>query len=260
MIVTGALNWWNELPEDLDRCVRGLGDIADRVVALDGAYIRYPQATAHSPKEQIAAIREAAAAVNIECRIVQPDFLWAGQCAKRSVLLAIASLDSDWIATVDADHVVKANRDIVRDFLSSYHADVLAVRYITPINPRRSLTASAVGAWHVEQTETHKFIPHLWRVLPGMHVEKYHWWYAAMKGGQSVWLWGGDGRYPGVEVGEITQNYEIEHRTLFRTPRQIKASREFLNDRNWVISQTGQEDDRSDLSRPEYSDSFVVNL
>ena len=42
MIVTAALCWWNELPEDLDRCIRAAALIADRVVALDGAYRRYP--------------------------------------------------------------------------------------------------------------------------------------------------------------------------------------------------------------------------
>jgi hypothetical protein len=49
MIVTGILAWWDEPPELLDACIRGLGDIADRIVAVDGAYRRYPAATITSP-------------------------------------------------------------------------------------------------------------------------------------------------------------------------------------------------------------------
>jgi hypothetical protein len=258
VIVTGALCAWNERPEDLDACVRGLGQIADRVVFLDGAYVRYPGATPHSPKEQIAAIREAAAAVNIECRIVQPDFLWAGQVAKRSALLAIASADSDWIATVDADHVITADREIIRNFLSQHRGDVINVPYVTPLNPRRPLDRSAVGQWHVEQAVERVFIPHLWRALPGMRVEKRHWWYAAVKDGHSVWLWGGDGSMRLIEGQDMNRDYEIEHRTLFRTEAQIKASRAFLNDRIEIVEKTGQEDDRPDLPRPTYSYDFVM--
>src|SRR5207247_1053795 len=50
--VTAALCWWNEKPEDLARCVRGVANIADRIVALDGAYVRYPGATVRSDEKQ----------------------------------------------------------------------------------------------------------------------------------------------------------------------------------------------------------------
>src|SRR5690348_3020886 len=120
MIITGALCWWNELPEDLDACVRGLGNIADRVVALDGAYQRYPEATVRSPEAQLDAIRSAAAAVNIECLIIQPDRLWAGQVEKRCHLLAAAGVGSNWIVTVDADHVIHADREEMRRFLRGH--------------------------------------------------------------------------------------------------------------------------------------------
>ena len=37
MIVTAALIWYDERSEDLERCVRGMATIADRVIAVDGA-------------------------------------------------------------------------------------------------------------------------------------------------------------------------------------------------------------------------------
>lgn len=257
MIVTGALCWWNERPEDLDRCVRGLGDIADRVVALDGAYSRYPGATTSSPKDQIAAIREAAAAVGLECEIVQPRLLWTGQVQKRTELLRLASKGSDWIATVDADHIISADRADIRLFLQRHFGDVVSVPYVTPVNPNRSMKASAVGEWHEYQAAETIFIPHLWRVWPGFRVERYHWWYSAIKNTHRIWLWGGDNSYPSVESQTMNSGYQVEHRTLFRTAKQIRDSRAFLNDRALVVELTGQEDDLPTLPLPDFNYDWV---
>lgn len=252
VIVTGALCFWNESPDDLDRCVRGLANVADRVVALDGAYVRYPTATAHSPDDQIAAIRDAAKAVGLDCLVVQPDRLWAGQVEKRSNLLALASVGSDWIATVDADHVIHADRDGVRLTLRHLPTDVLSVPYVTPANPDRSLADSAVGIWHQDQMGEPQFIPHLWRVLPGLRVERFHWWYSAVKNGHRTWLWGGDGNFPSVEHQRMRRGYEIEHRTMMRTAEQIRLSRAFLNDREEIVRKTGQEDNLPGLPLPKF--------
>jgi hypothetical protein len=253
MIVSGALCWWNERPEDLDKCVRGLGHVADRVVALDGAYVRYPGATPASDPAQADAIRNAARDVGLDCLILTPDKLWAGQVEKRSFLLGAASIGSDWIVTVDADHVITANREHVRFILERVHEDALEVAYRTPINPNRKMKESAAGIWHIEQTVEVQYIPLFWRVLAGMQVEQRHWWYSAMKPGGRIWLWGGDGRYPGIYRGRMEQ-CEVEHRTLFRTPAQIKASRAFLNDREMIVERTGQEDWVPGLPDPVYND------
>lgn len=250
VIVTGALCWYNERPEDLDRCVRGLGDIADRVVALDGGYVRYPKATPHSTEAELVAIREAAAAVNLECLIIQPDRLWLGQVEKRSYLLAAACVNSQWIATVDADHVISARRDDIRTFLRKHDGDVVSVPYVTPVNPDRSMAKSAVGAWHEQQIGEPQFIPHLWKALPGLRVEKRHWWYSAIKNNMRHWVWGGDGSYPDISCQPMRRGYVVEHRTMMRTPEQIRLSRAFLNDRAKLVEQTGQEDHMPGLPPP----------
>ena len=260
MIVTGALNWWNERPEDLDRCIRGLGDVADRVVALDGAYRRYPKATPRSPDDQLDAIRSAAAAVNLDCLIIQPDVLWAGQVEKRSHLLAAATVGSDWIVTVDADHVIHTERETIRRFLRGHAGHVLSMPYVTPLNPDRPLKDSAVGDWHIMQTTEPQFIPHIWRALPGIRVEKRHWWISAIRHGQRHWLWAGDGSYPTTDHQRYRKGYTVEHRTLMRTKDQIRFSRAFLNDRYRVIELSGQEDDLPTLPRPEWDYSMVPEL
>lgn len=256
MIVTAALCWWNEQPEDLERCVLGMADVADRVVALDGAYRRYPTATARSSDAEVEAIRETAKKVGIECVILQPDALWAGQVEKRSYLLAAATVNSDWIATVDADHVIHANREDVRKLLARTQEDVISVPYYTPLNPDRPIEESAAGLWHKEQVGPPVDVPHLWRALPGMRVERRHWWYSAYKGGRRHWIWGGDenGNGPLLPCMRITVPYRVEHLCLYRTPEQVRASRSFLNDRERIVAKTGQEDDIPGLWKPEYDD------
>ncbi len=260
LVVTGALCWWNERPEDLDACVRGLGGVADRVVALDGAYRRYPGATVRSSEAQLDAIRGAAKAVNLDCLIIQPDRLWAGQIEKRSHLLAAASIDTEWIVTVDADHVIQSDREETRRFLRHFTGNVVSVAYVTPLNKDRPLKDSAVGDWHIAQTGEPQFIPHIWKALPGIRVEKRHWWISAIRHGTRHWLWAGDGSYPGTDHQRLRKNYVVEHRTLMRTAEQIKASRAFLNDRYKVVDLSGQEDDLPTLPRPKWDYSLVPEL
>ena len=93
--------------------------------------------------------------------------------------------------------------------------------------------------------------PHIYRTLPLMRVEKFHWWYSAIKDGQRVWLWSADGNYPHVKHDHMP-DYEVEHRALMRTEEQIRLSRGFLNDREKVVRLTGQEDDQPGLPAPEY--------
>jgi len=251
VIVTGALCWWNELPEDLDRCVRGLASIADRVVALDGAYARYPTATPRSSEAECDAIRKAASDMGMDCMILQPDHLWAGQVQKRSALLSLASIGTDWIATVDADHIITTGTEARRYLERATGVDVISVPFWTPPNPDRTPSERSAGLWHEQQAGYTFDIPQLYRALPGLRVEKRHWWYSAYKNGQKVWLWGGDGG-PALPIVRMPADYLVEHRCLYRTPEQIRVSRGFLNDREKVVDLTGQEDDQPGLFAPQW--------
>lgn len=250
MIITGALPWWNELPEDLAACIRGLGNVVDRVIAVDGSYARYPEATARSSQAEVDAIEQTAKEIGLECLIIQPSKVWAGQIEKRTYLLAMASVKSDWICTVDADHVIHAERAAVRLALENSTADVIEVPYFTPPNPERSMRDSAVGYWHEEQVGVRVNIPHLYRSLPGMRIENRHWCYSGIKDGRRVWLWGDDPSYPILPHQGLGVPYEVEHRCLMRTSHQIRLSRGFVNDREMVVRLTGQEDDIIGLPPP----------
>lgn len=250
MIVTAALIWYDEKPEDLVACVRGIGNIADRLVAVDGAYRRYPDAQVSSPPEQAEAIRATAAEVNLECDVHVPDQLWAGQVEKRSFVLNRASQDSDWIAVVDSDWVIHAEREKARDALAGVGADVVSVPIYTP----KVLKAKMPFAshWHRREANRRYLIAHLYRAFPGWRVEKKHWNYSALKNGQRVWMWNVPSarEYPVLPAHPLGTRYIIEHRTLLRDERHIRASRAFLNDRLMVVAKTGQEDDVPGLPPP----------
>lgn len=250
LTVTAALCWWDERPEDLVECVRGMANVADRVVALDGAYRRYPDATPQSPPEQAEAIRETAKEVGLECVVLTPDRLWAGQVEKRSYLLAMASVGSDWIVVVDADHVIHADRASVRAELANFspEVDVITAPYYTPMS-ERGLGNSAATGWHRRIAGHREDVAFFFRALPGLRVEGFHWFYSGIKNGKRVWVLHNDDG-PGLPRYRFRSFYEVEHRTLFRDERHILAGRAFCNDRVMVVDRTGQEDDMPNLPRP----------
>lgn len=255
MIVTAALPWYNERPEDLVVCIRGIANVADRLIALDGAYHRYPAAKARSAKKQVDAIEDTAREVGLECYVVQVNRPWAGQVEKRSYLLSLATVNSDWVVTVDADHIIKTDRTAVRGSLENAlgkNMDVFEVTYWTPSHPERSVRDSSAGVWHEEQADKRVSIPHIYRALPGLRVEKLHWWYSAVKDGQRVWLWSSSGAYPIIRHYALGIPYEVEHRTLLRSKEQMLASRAFLNDRELIVADTGQEDHLPGMKDPIY--------
>jgi hypothetical protein len=251
MIVTCALAWWNETPEDLARCVRGMATVADRVVAVDGAYVRYPGATITSAPEQAEAIRATAQEVGLEAVIHIPDRLWAGQVEKRDFLMRQAAIGSDWIAGVDADFLISGNRLRVRRDLERYGDDVDVVRVVLETPVGRGEYASH---WHrkIEEWRSYEF-HHFFRALPEIGCERVHWQFRAVKNGEPVWMLGvpDDTRrmLPSVLLRHYHE-YRVQHLTLQRSHAQVMASRAFLNDREWIMEQTGQEDDIPGLPPP----------
>lgn len=247
MIVTASLIWWNERPDDLERCVRGMASIADRVVAVDGSYRRYPAATVSSSLEQIETIKRTAFLAGLGCEVIVPDRLWAGQVEKRAFALAKAAEGSDWVAVFDADWRASGDREAARAELAGLTDDVVSVPFYTP--PGNGQVASG---WHKVVRDTLVPMPHLFRALPELTVERYHWHISALKDRNRVWLWGLPEGRPLMRPHELQAPYRIEHMTLHRTPEQVLASRAFLNDRLMVVALTDQEDDVPGLPEPQF--------
>ena len=256
MIVTATLCWWNEDPSLLEACLRSV-TIADRIVAFDGAYARYPGATVRSPEEQAQVIRDFGG------EVVVPDRLWKGQCEKRTAIMQRAAEGSDWIAVVDADWIVHADRESVRAQLADSTADAYSAPFTNPPNPGSTLAPSL---WHQDQLRLNESHVVLYRALPGMRAEGLHYYISAMKGPERVWLQSDgpqDYADPPVPRSGRTvphpqiNGYEIEHRWAWRSDAAKLRERAFENDRWMVFGMTGQEDDRDDLPAPVYNDEIM---
>ena len=244
MIVTAALPWYDEAPEDLDRYVRALPVVADRLVALDGGYARYPGAKPRSAKAEEAAIRDAAADIGLPVEVVIPDRIWPGQLAKRTALYNAAAAGSDWIFTLDADHIpTGGDRATIRAELETVELeDGVEVDFYTPPNPARPIEKAAATDWHASLSGQTTSIRLFLRALPEIQVEHYHWWVSALKCGVRVWIYGGDDRYPASSWRRLSAPLVVEHLCLFRRERNILAGREYARDRVLIVAATGQED------------------
>lgn len=244
MIVTAAMSYYDDDLALLDRCLRSLPLVADRLVVCDGRYARYmPDAPAGSPPEHLTFIRSTCKEIGLPVTIDKPRRVYAGQVEKRSRLLELASQGSDWIVGVDADHIFHGVQVSFRDELESLDEhDAVDLTYFTPLNRSRPLKESAAGLWHESLAGDYAIITAVFRALPGLRVEDRHWWYSGLKNGKRVWVWGGDARYQRVKVHMLKAPMLIEHACLFRQPKHIMANREFCLDRERIVKLTGQED------------------
>lgn len=260
-MITAALVWWDEPVALLEDYVRGVANVADRLVAVDGAYRRYPGGTPRSPAAQARTIRRVCEETNLGCLILIPDRLWAGQVEKRSFCLAAASVGSDWLVIADADHIIHTDRASVQAELGrlSSTVDVISVPFVTPMHPVRSLAKSSATNWHRGIAGRRIALSHIIRALPGLRVEGRHWTYRAIKEGVPVRLsFGMDVQDPAeLTIYPLLTPYEVEHRTLLRDNRRLRAGRAFCNDRIIVYERTGQEDDVPGLPSPVFDYTTV---
>ncbi len=244
MIVTAALAWFDEPLELLDECVRHLPVMADRLVAVDGGYSRYPGAKVASPKSQAAQIRRTAKDVGIDVRIVTPNRLWAGQVEKRSHMIALAGQGSDWFVGVDADHIWHGVRYTIRHELENVDAafDTVSADMFTPPNHEQPIEETAAGEWHMNIADRYIHQEWIFRSLPGLRVEQRHWWYSGLRGDKRVWLMGGPNG-PTVRIHKLKAPFLVEHKCLHRQQKQVVRNREFCIDRVTIVEKTKQEDD-----------------
>lgn len=111
MRLHALLCWYDEPPNALAACVASL-TIAnvDHLVAVDGAYLLYPDGKPSSPPDQAATIQQTAQALGIAATIHTPNERWAGnEVEKRTRMfsLALAASDpGDWWLSIDADMLI----------------------------------------------------------------------------------------------------------------------------------------------------------
>lgn len=241
MIVTGMLAWYDEDPAILHRAVTSLSVVADRLIAVDGRWDYYPGHPTPSPKPQYDTIRKAARNVGLDLELhlrheAQP---WAGQVAKRNHMLALAAPGSDWVLPLDADWEFQGDRDTIRQQLATTTADAMRVAFHTPPNPDAPLHDVAATNWHANLAGRTVHEPLIYRNLPGLRIERYHWCYSAIKDGHRVSLWGQQ-NYPQANTEDLT-GLRIDHHCLHRDERTILANRIYCDQRDAYAAQHGRE-------------------
>lgn len=250
MRIAAALSWWDEPADLLYDCVSAVARLADTIVALDGAYARYPDGTPASPPEQAEAIRDAAADAGRTALVLVPGRLWAGQLEKRTYAMTVAAAAADWVVTVDADWIVEADPDETRRQLAAYGPDAAC------FTVEHHMAAGTVvpTAWARNLAGRSEPVPHIWRAAAApLRVETHHWWVSGMVGSERRWLWGGDGRYPAHPSQALNSPYRVLHRALTRDELRARRNRAYCNDRESVVlARTGQEDDDPSLPRPAF--------
>jgi hypothetical protein len=218
------LAWYDEPLELLTEAVSSAAVIADRILVVDGAYEQTPGAKPRSPRVQADAIRSAARAAGMQCTIVTPETVWAGQVAKRDFMIKEAALDADWVFTIDADWVMTGDRDAIRSELEASDVDEFEVQLSEPLNPDRYLGSIPTHSWHKEYAGQTEWMAVIYRALPGIRCELAHWVFSALKDGERIGLWGGRSYYPPAVTARLKADCLIEHRCLFRRDRELERN------------------------------------
>ncbi len=119
MRLIALLAFYDEPTTFLEAYVDGLAvaGVAE-LVALDGAYLLYPDAKPWSRVEQRQALTDACRHAGIKLRLHVPPGVWrSGEVAKRTELMRLADTyakPGDWLLILDADeHILTAPADLV---------------------------------------------------------------------------------------------------------------------------------------------------
>lgn len=220
MKIVAGLCWFDEPLEFLDRLVRSLRGHVDELVAVDGAWRGYPDATPTSAREQRDVIRLAAAESDLHVRILTPNRVWESQIEKRQRLfdLAIKERHGDWVMVVDGDFIVaECDDDALRKSLTLTGLDVAMVM-IRPLNQ----------SWPYCEMPTHA-APHrmIWRGHPGLTMEHLH--YGIRIGNR--WLHG-DTAHVNVEPAlDLSRIVVFDHDNMNRPKHRNDAMRAYRQTR-----------------------------
>jgi len=132
MRLIAILTWYDEPAWCLTELVASLAlaDV-DHLVAVDGAYMLYPEGRAQSPGEQAQAILAGAQGSGMGVSLYAPQDVWFGnEIEKRSFTFAaghlIADPGIDWLWVVDADERIQETVGL-RDALEATEFDVVSV-------------------------------------------------------------------------------------------------------------------------------------
>lgn len=209
MRIVGLLSWYDESPAMLAAAVTSVAPLVDHIVAVDGAYILFPEAQPASPADQANTIRDVALAHNLAVTVHHPNARWLGnEVEKRTFMFRLAeavTTSDDWYYVMDADEQVTHVHCDHRAILASTSHDTAEVSYWWH-RPHKTPGAYPFPTPLREQQGITKFF----RAIPGLHCHGNHYWYRTP---DERTLW-----HPGrpAEEPENLRDIRVQHRNQER--------------------------------------------
>lgn len=206
MKIIGLLSWYEEDPAWLAEAVAGASRVCDHIVAVDGAYGRFPGADKKpfSSTEQARTIQSAAAGAGIGCTIHVRRDPWVGnEVEKRDFMYRLGSVYAepgvDWFYIFDADEIVTAAPPGFRSLLATSERDV-----------------AEATIWERGDLDTGYAQRRFFRALPGIGCQQAHYVVTAVVDGDLRILNGNETFHNLARTEDLT-SVRMEHRTEART-------------------------------------------
>lgn len=232
--VCALISWYDESPIWLAACVASLAGVVDHIVAVDGAYMLYPDASARpsSPVQQHLAIVEAAAAARIPLTLHVPGRPWFGnEVEKRNatVQLALAGAadgPSWWLMVVDADMRVVSHPGGLRHRLSRTTCDVASFGMRERIDVEQNTRLARAARLGTLPKETLLRFPCIFRADPTLEYVGTHY----VVRNASGYLFNGPGAVLPCE--DCSMEVEFEHFTQLRDRERSELQRTYYRRRD----------------------------
>lgn len=207
MKLVALLSWFDESPAWLATVVAGFGRVCDEIVAVDGAYLFYPDARGRSHPEQAEAILHAAEAADVGCTIHRPREPFAGnEVEKRNLTLGFAAAHRpDWVLVCDGDyHVTRCDPESVRGALEDTELNVASYLLADSMDPLGMGPGMAATAARVEvQSQWQLATRDIFRWTDDLAYGPAHYTVSGTYNGEHLWLKGpemlGDGSATRIE-------------------------------------------------------------
>jgi hypothetical protein len=220
--VTAILSFYDETLDMLAASVSSLVGVADHLVAVDGAYMLYPDAKPSSDPQQMRLIAEICSGARIGLTTHTPIQVWGqNEVQKRSHALMLAEAVTDpngWYLIHDADCVVTSVHpdfhakleELAQDDWGAVEVGVKEIRPIPGVEIDPDSGFSSVRL--------------MYRALRGMVYGPSHWSVHAPdpESGDEVYFWG-PGEYNPVAAYNGTSLLRIEHRVGRPEYRRVNA-------------------------------------
>ncbi len=217
-MIVALLSYFREPDSFLKQMVKSLPKVGvEKLIALDGAYARFPGGTAHSPRSNRRVLEKACESASVDLWHVAPDDVWAGdEVEKRSVLFTLAesiTTPDDWYFVVDGDEQVT---DVDGDIPSLLNGT--------------DLLAAQVMLWGDEGAQPLRMF---FKAERGLRPRGTHFTYTLPDGRV---VWGGYGQ----ETEEaLTLPVRVLHKTLDRSAKRRQASLAYYAQRDKALVEDG---------------------